>query len=168
MVGTQQLRRPELAARLAGALDTGGLLLVAPAGYGKTIALSAALEARGGAIAWVRCDPSDTDPGRFLRRTLAALGEAAPGSGRPARGARGRRSAPVDARARARDLAAELDRLVLDPLTIAFDDAEHLERRVGGDRRRAPGRVATRTCAWRSAAGARCPRRSLACGPPAG
>jgi ATP/maltotriose-dependent transcriptional regulator MalT/DNA-binding SARP family transcriptional activator len=123
--GTQLLRQG-LTTGLIQALDAGGLLLVAPAGYGKTIALNAALEQRGGAVARIRCNPGDADPGRLLRRTLTALADTAPGVADSIAAGVAAAAAPVDALAQARDLAVALERLVLDPLTIAFDDAEHL------------------------------------------
>ena len=72
--------RPALDRRLAAALDRGPLMLVAPAGGGKTTALAAALEHRGGAVAWVSCEPADADPGRLLARIVGAVQAAAPGT----------------------------------------------------------------------------------------
>ncbi len=115
-----------MAARLARVLDDGHLLLVAGAGFGKTMALEEALELRGGAVAWVRCAELDRDPGRLLADIVRALAQAVPG----AADVLGERlaTAPlqIDPALASRELAGELERLLVDPLTIVVDDAEQL------------------------------------------
>jgi DNA-binding SARP family transcriptional activator/tetratricopeptide (TPR) repeat protein len=121
-----RIPRPAVAARLARALDDGHLLLVAGAGFGKTMALEDALALRGGAAAWVRCADLDRDPGRLLADVVRALASAAPG----AADVLGERlaTAPlqIDPALASRELAGELERLLVDPLAIVFDDAEQL------------------------------------------
>src|SRR4051794_15653215 len=126
MSGPTHLPRTRLTARIADALDGGAVLLMAPAGYGKTVALTDALNERDSAAAWVPCTPADRDPGRLLQRLIAALAAAPPGVGEPIGERLAGAPAPIDVAARAQELAVTLERLVLDPLTIAFDDAEHL------------------------------------------
>jgi len=121
-----RIPRPAVAARLARALDDGHLLLVAGAGFGKTTALEEALSLRGGAAAWVRCSELDRDPGRLLADLVHALAGAAPG----AADALGERLAgaplQIDPAVASRELARELERLLVDSLTIVIDDAEQL------------------------------------------
>ncbi len=121
-----RIPRPAVAARLARVLDDGHVLLVAGAGFGKTMALEDALELRGGAVAWVRCTELDRDPGRLLTDLVRALASAAPG----AADVLGERlaTAPlqVDPALASRELAQELERLLVDPLTIVIDDSEQL------------------------------------------
>ena len=125
--GIGRVGRPALAGRLAQALDAAALLLVAPAGSGKTMALEEALELRGGAVAWVRCSESDRDAGRLLAHVVEALRAAAPGVADALGERLGAGMEPVDVLAATHALIGELDRLLVDPLTIAFDDAEHLD-----------------------------------------
>ena len=122
-----RLDRPALAGRLADALDRGAVLLHAPAGAGKTMALEAALERRGGSEAWVRCSGADADPGRLLGRVVDAIRAAAPGVADALGETLAAATEPIGAERAARELAAECERLLLDPLTIVLDDAEHLE-----------------------------------------
>jgi ATP/maltotriose-dependent transcriptional regulator MalT/DNA-binding SARP family transcriptional activator len=121
------IARPALAARLASALDRGALLLVAPAGAGKTVALVEALERRGGDVAWVRCAPADHDPGRFLVHVLDALRSAVSGLATVLGDRLGAAAVTVDVGLAVGELEAELARLLVDPLTLVIDDAEHLE-----------------------------------------
>ena len=117
--------RPALDRRLAAALDRGPLMLVAPAGGGKTMALAAALARRGGAVAWVGCEPADADPGRLLARIVGAVQTAAPGTADALAATLAGATERIRAVAAARVLAAALSELAA-PLTIAVDDAEHL------------------------------------------
>ena len=59
-----------------------GLVLVsAPAGYGKTVALAEWARRRRGPAAWLSLDAGDNDPARFWRHVVAALDRARPGIG---------------------------------------------------------------------------------------
>jgi hypothetical protein len=74
-------------ARLDAILDRGLddnvrlLLLSAPPGYGKTMALAGWLESRGLARAWLSLDPADNDLARFARYLVAAIRTVRPGTG---------------------------------------------------------------------------------------
>ncbi len=121
-----RLDRPALVRRLAGALDRGALMLVGPAGGGKTSALVAVAAEAGSAPAWVACRPADADPGRLLARIVGAIQVAAPGAADPLAARLAAASEPVRPRAAARALAAELAERLPAPLTIVLDDAEPL------------------------------------------
>jgi LuxR family transcriptional regulator, maltose regulon positive regulatory protein len=72
----RHLLRPDLAARMAAAWRHPVTLVSAPAGFGKTSAVVAALQAdAAGAVpvAWVGLDERDDDPQRFFRLIGAAL-----------------------------------------------------------------------------------------------
>jgi ATP/maltotriose-dependent transcriptional regulator MalT len=121
-----RLDRPVLGRRLAAVLDRGAVQLVAPPGGGKTTALEDAAAARGGAIAWVTCEPADADPGRLLARIIGAIQVAAPGAADPLAARLAAATEAVRPLAAARALAAELAERLTEPLTIVVDDAEHL------------------------------------------
>lgn len=117
--------RPALDRRLDGALERGALLLVGPAGGGKTTALEAVAQRRG-PVAWVTAVPPDADPGRLLARIVGAIRSAAPGAADPFAARLAGATEPVRARAAVRQLAAELAERLPGPLTLVVDDAEHL------------------------------------------
>src|SRR3954447_18331503 len=121
-----RLSRPALVQELNRALDAGSLLLVAGAGYGKTMALEEALEARAARAVWLRCTRADSDPGRLLRRVVEALREAAPGVVDVFAERLGAAQEQLDVEAAAAELVGELERLLVDPVVVVIDDAEHL------------------------------------------
>jgi DNA-binding SARP family transcriptional activator len=121
-----RIPRPAVAARLARAFDGGHLLLVAGAGFGKTMALEDAIALRGGAAAWVRCSELDRDPGRLLSDLVSMLASAAPGAADVLGERLAHAPLQIDAAVASRELSRELERLLVDPLTIVFDDAEQL------------------------------------------
>src|SRR4051794_7636215 len=71
--------------RLSRALDSGGAasltLVVAPVGYGKTVAVEMWLAERGHATAWVRADSRDDDPIRLWASLSTAVERVRPGAG---------------------------------------------------------------------------------------
>ena len=71
--------------RLNSALDSGGAaaltLVVAPTGYGKTVAVEAWSAERGLATAWVRADSRDDDPVRLWTSLTTAVERVRPGAG---------------------------------------------------------------------------------------
>ena len=75
--------RPRLSGRLDGALNdaTRLILLSAPPGYGKTVAIAGWLEARGVPYAWLSLDTADNDLARFARYLAAALRAVRPEAG---------------------------------------------------------------------------------------
>jgi len=123
--------RPRLAARVADALDSGNVILTAGAGFGKTTVLEEALAARTTPVAWVNCSERERGPGILVTAIIAATSRAAPGT----TDARAERLAtgiePIDPPAAMRELIAELTGLLVEPLVLVIDDAEHLD---GADR----------------------------------
>ena len=73
--------RPRLAERLDEGLGRGLVLVCAPAGYGKTVALAEWARRRRCPAAWLSLDAGDNDPARFWRHVVAALDRARPGIG---------------------------------------------------------------------------------------
>jgi LuxR family transcriptional regulator, maltose regulon positive regulatory protein len=65
--------RPRLAHLLDEGTDRGLVLVVAPAGYGKSVLLSEWTRGRVQPVAWLSLDAGDNDPVRFWRHVLAAL-----------------------------------------------------------------------------------------------
>ena len=122
----QRIPRPALAGRLAAALDDGSALLVAEAGFGKTMAIEEALAGSSSAAAWVRCTPADRDASQFLLDVVDATRRALPGAADVPAEVLAAASAPIDATAACRGLLADLERLLVEPLVIVVDDAEHL------------------------------------------
>ena len=120
-----RIPRDGLEQRLADALGRSSVLMVAGAGFGKTTALEAALHRGGLTGAWVRCAEAD-DAGTLITRILAALGHAMPGAV-DVLGERlvmpGQR---VDPRALAAQVSGGLAALLVEPLVLVLDDAEHL------------------------------------------
>ena len=125
------LERPALRSRIRSILDSGSLLLIADAGFGKTTALRDALGDRGLDTAWVRCADAGGDAGRLLGLIVEAIRDALPGAVDVL--AERLTAAPetVDPEMAAAALGRELERLLIDPLVVCLDDAETLE---GGPR----------------------------------
>ncbi|WP_309570323.1 transcriptional regulator [Deinococcus sp.] len=104
--------------RLLVLLGAPVVVVVAPAGYGKTTALAAAGPERGGAQAWLTLDADDADP-QVLVAGLALAVEGLPGGAVPA--------ALLDAGASPRRVAARVAD-VLDGARahLVLDEAQHL------------------------------------------
>ncbi|MDP8944021.1 MAG: hypothetical protein M3N16_07880, partial [Actinomycetota bacterium] len=124
-VGAQEvrIRRPRLAERIARSLDAGAVVLVAGAGFGKTTALDEALRLRDGRAAWISCTEAERDAGRLLGSIIAAVRRAAPGAADVLADRLAVAIEPVDVLAAAGELAAELGRLLVQPLVLVLDDA---------------------------------------------
>ncbi len=125
-----RLSRPRLAGRVRDALDAGGVILTAGGGCGKTTILELALEGFPAPSAWIACSDSDRAPGVLLLRIVRAIAAAVPGASdalaeRLETGPE--QFAPLAA---THELVADLDRLLVEPLVLVIDDAEHLD---GGD-----------------------------------
>lgn len=121
-----RIPRPQLASRVSHALVDHPLVIVAPAGYGKTTLVEEALAASQLRGAWIRCTPADRHAGRLLGSIVRAVNDAAPGSSEVVAGAGDsvqRTPAPTDG---VRALLGECDQLLVDPITIVIDDAEAL------------------------------------------
>ncbi|MEJ7837586.1 MAG: LuxR C-terminal-related transcriptional regulator [Thermomicrobiales bacterium] len=67
------ISRPRLSDRMNTAVQRKLTLICAPAGFGKTTAVSEWIRERKDAVAWVSLDEGDNDPARFLRYMIAAL-----------------------------------------------------------------------------------------------
>ena len=122
----RSISRSRLAARVKAALDEGSVILTAGGGCGKTTALDQAVR-DAPAVAWVSCSPADRAPGTLLLRIVEAIADAAPGASDALAERLGVGIERVDALTAIRELVAELSRLLVDPLIVVFDDAEHLE-----------------------------------------
>jgi ATP/maltotriose-dependent transcriptional regulator MalT/DNA-binding SARP family transcriptional activator len=120
-----RIERPRVAGLVADALETGHLLVVADAGYGKTTALEQGLEQLARASAWVRCVAADRDAAQLLLDLIGAVRAAVPGAA-DVMGehvlADGARNSALATRA----LLVELERLLVEPLALVIDDAEQL------------------------------------------
>jgi LuxR family transcriptional regulator, maltose regulon positive regulatory protein len=84
----KRVLRPRLNQRLDEGLAAGcSLILVsAPAGFGKSTCVSAWASHLDVPVTWLSLDPSDDDPGRFLRYVIAALQRIDDGLGREIEG----------------------------------------------------------------------------------
>jgi DNA-binding SARP family transcriptional activator/tetratricopeptide (TPR) repeat protein len=120
------LERPDLRMGIRSALDSGSLLLIADAGFGKTTALQDALS-DGTDAAWVRCRDAGGDAGRLLGLVVEAIRGALPGAVDVLAERLAAASEPVDPERAAAALESELARLLVDPLVLVVDDAEALE-----------------------------------------
>ena len=121
-----RIDRPELTERLATALDTGSIVVLADAGFGKTTAVEDAVRLRGGAVVWVRTTRADRDPGRLLARLVGGLRAEVPGIAEQYADRIAGALDPLDAITVAQDLVEEMQRLLVEQLVVVFDDAEGL------------------------------------------
>jgi DNA-binding SARP family transcriptional activator len=108
-------------------LEAGGLVLTAGAGCGKTIAVEQALAGSGWPVAWIACSPASRSPGLFATRIVRAIAAAVPGSADTLAESISTASERIDALAVTRELIADLSGLLVEPLVVVVDDAEHLE-----------------------------------------
>ncbi|HEU0113699.1 MAG TPA: AAA family ATPase, partial [Thermomicrobiales bacterium] len=74
--------RPRLSDGLLDGLDRPLTLVVAPAGFGKTTLLAAALAEHDGPWGWLTLDADDNDLGVFIEHLVAAIQSAMPNVGR--------------------------------------------------------------------------------------
>ncbi|TRX74950.1 LuxR C-terminal-related transcriptional regulator [Pseudomonas mangiferae] len=83
--GRALLPRQVLIDRLFNARGRRVIVLSAPAGFGKSTALSQLrerLQAAGAKVAWLSCDEKDSEPPRMLQYVAAAIEDVCPGFGR--------------------------------------------------------------------------------------
>src|SRR5215207_5576389 len=120
-----RIARPALEGRLADALARGSLLVIADAGYGKTMALQGVLERSGLTSAWVRCAEGD-DAGALMDRVMGALRRAVPGAIDVFEERLLMPGARVEPGALACQVAAHLEAVLVEPVALVLDDAEHL------------------------------------------
>jgi DNA-binding SARP family transcriptional activator len=122
-----RIARPGLARTLGEAFDAGPVLLVAGAGYGKTMALEEALDACGRRAVWTSCGDSGGDAGRLLMAVMAGLRGAVPGLVDVVGERLSAGLEQLDVRLATGVLRSELERLLVEPLVIVLDDSEELE-----------------------------------------
>jgi DNA-binding SARP family transcriptional activator/tetratricopeptide (TPR) repeat protein len=121
-----QLPRETLRRRIDRALRRGSLAAVAPAGYGKTVAIESALRQGCHPVADLRCRNLDRDPGRLLIRLAEAVSRAVPGAGDVLAQRLRFALEPIDPLEGAQQLAVELRELLVGRLVVFADEAEHL------------------------------------------
>ena len=122
-----RIARPSVVQRLTDGLDVGAVLLVAGAGYGKSMALEEAIDLAGRRAIWVWCGDSGGDAGRLFASVVKGLRAVVPGLADVMGDALGTAPEPVDVRSAASALLADLEHFLVEPLVIVFDDAEQLE-----------------------------------------
>ncbi|WP_436794691.1 BTAD domain-containing putative transcriptional regulator [Actinospongicola halichondriae] len=121
-----RIPRRALAARTTEALIDRSIVVVAPAGYGKTTLIEDALSASKIRGAWVRCAPADRHAGRLLASLADAVNGVAPGTTEVVADAVEGGNAAPDPVTGARALLAECSQLLVDPIVVVVDDAEVL------------------------------------------
>lgn len=77
--GASGLQRQRLLSALQDPWEHGLVLLIAPAGCGKTTLLSQFAAGAGAPVAWLRAESSERDPAHLLRYLAASLSQALPG-----------------------------------------------------------------------------------------
>jgi DNA-binding SARP family transcriptional activator/tetratricopeptide (TPR) repeat protein len=112
---------------VTGALDSGSLVVTAGAGCGKTTILEESLAGERRSVAWIRCSERERAPGVLLMRIVDAIADAAPGASDVLAERLATAPEQIDAVAAIRELLAELARLLVEPLVLVVDDAEHLD-----------------------------------------
>ena len=75
------IERPRVLARLERGATSAVVLVSAPAGYGKTVAVESWLRRSDSAVAWVAVDAGDNDPVRLWRYVITAVTRACDGVG---------------------------------------------------------------------------------------
>jgi LuxR family maltose regulon positive regulatory protein len=84
-LGAGTVARPRLVERLRRGLAHPLTLVVAPAGFGKTMLLGEWLAACPCRSAWLSLDQDDTDLSQFVAHLIAALQQAVPNAGEATR-----------------------------------------------------------------------------------
>jgi DNA-binding SARP family transcriptional activator len=121
-----RIARPALARRVCEALDAGSVLLVAGAGYGKTMALEEAVANSARRTVWLSCRDAGGEAGRLLMGTVDGLRATVPGLIDVVSERFGASSEPIDVKTAAGALLGEVERLLVEPLVIVYDDAEEI------------------------------------------
>jgi DNA-binding SARP family transcriptional activator len=102
-------------------------MLVAGAGYGKTTALEEAIELAERRSVWVACGGTGCEAGRVLLEAVEGLRGSMPGLADVMADRLTAGVESVDVRSATGALLAELERLLVEPLVMVFDDAEEFE-----------------------------------------
>jgi DNA-binding SARP family transcriptional activator len=103
------------------------VLLTAGPGYGKTTVLEQALRGQARPVAWIGCSQIERSAGTLLMRILDAISRVAPGASEALSEQLAAAPEQVDSLAAIRVLLADFSRLLVEPLCLVFDDAEHLD-----------------------------------------
>ncbi|WP_445150826.1 BTAD domain-containing putative transcriptional regulator [Baekduia sp. Peel2402] len=120
------IQRSQLTDRMRRALDDGCLLVVAPAGYGKTLAVQQAVEAHDAPAIFHACRERDADGGRLIVSILEAVRRTVPGAADVLLDQLGEAGETVDPATAAQVLVDDLGRLLVEPLILVVDDVERL------------------------------------------
>lgn len=123
----RRIARPALARMLAEGLAGGHVLLVAGAGYGKTMALEEAIEFAERRSVWLSGEATGGQAGRLLIGAVDGFRAAVPGLADVAGDRLAAGIERVDVRTAASALLADVERLLVEPLVVVVDDAEQLE-----------------------------------------
>jgi LuxR family transcriptional regulator, maltose regulon positive regulatory protein len=118
-VGRHQVVRGRLDSMLEEALDVALVLVAAPAGAGKTAALTGWLNRRTGGGAWVALETADNDPAVFWSKVAGSLGLPRPDAHRDGRAVLGSLLE--------REASGGTDVLVLDDYHVITNPAVHGE-----------------------------------------
>src|SRR4051794_17752996 len=122
-----RIARPALACRLCEGLEAGSVIVTAGAGFGKTMALEEAIQLSGRRSIWLSCGEAGGGAGRLVFEVVRELRAAVPGLADVLGDALATAAEQVDVRSATAALLVELERLLVEPLIIVFDDAEELE-----------------------------------------
>jgi LuxR family maltose regulon positive regulatory protein len=120
--GAAIVRRPRLDAKLEGVAPV--VLVCAPAGYGKSTAVSSWIVDRDLAASWTTCDRADNDPVRLWTRILEGVSAALDGAGEQALARLGESRGVAEPAVAV--LAGELARSGSD-VAIVLDDVHELD-----------------------------------------
>lgn len=126
-IAVNSLQRGRLLQRLAGAADKKLTLIVAPAGYGKSVLVSQFAKSHGSRVVWYQLDSFDNDPVVFINYLIAGLKKSIDGldidvpesiesSNAFEEGSKGFIS----------HLIAELENSLRSPVLIIFDDMHYI------------------------------------------
>lgn len=111
--------------------DVTSIMLVAPAGYGKTTALGQLVSQSPRPYGWVRLDPADNDPQRLVHRIALALNRAHSDSS-ALKPATGPRRTTWGGSSTLRDMVQAFHD-VSKPILLVLDDLHHLRQRAALD-----------------------------------
>lgn len=133
MQAASHITRPALVSKLRRALETGPVALVAGPGYGKTAALDELRRDVPLSLA-ASCAAADGDPGALLVRLQEGLARIIPGAAEAVAVSIAAATQRVEPEEVVHALAKQLEELLVEPLLLVLDDAEHAVARPDGAR----------------------------------